>query len=233
MKLLYKLLRKNICFGLLSITFIFPFKLKSQNTDQQKDSIFYREDQIYFGVSLLLLRANQENLNTRGLSRHFQLGLMRDIPLIKSGKLSSGLGLGISFEKFTTNLIPLENEIYSFDFENNMDNYFSVSVNSFEIPFAIRWRNSTNLNYAFWRVYGGIKINWNFLNRVTEDLNFETNNYEINTFVTNTFISFGYNTWNFYLSYPLNPIFNSKIINSNNSSIRISPIKVGLIFFIL
>ena len=233
MKLLYKLLRKNICFGLLSITFIFPFKLKSQNTDQQKDSIFYREDQIYFGVSLLLLRANQENLNARGLSRHFQLGLMRDIPLVKSGKLSSGLGLGISFEKFTTNLIPLENGIYSFDLENNMDNNFSVSVNSFEIPFAIRWRNSTNLDYAFWRIYGGIKINWNFQNKATEDLNFKTTNQEINTFATNAFLSFGYNTWNFYLSYPLNQVFNSNIANSDYPSITIAPIKVGLIFFVL
>ena len=181
----------------------------------------------------MLLNTNQDDLKTRGLSRHFQFGLMRDIPLTKSGKLSSGLGLGISFEKFTTNLIPIENGIYSFDLENNINSFFSVSVKSFEIPFAIRWRNSTNLDYAFWRVYGGIKINWNFQNRATEDLNFETINQEINTFVTNAFLSFGYNTWNFYLSYPLTPIFNSKITNSNNSSIRISPIKVGLIFFVL
>jgi len=229
----FKLLRKNISFCLLTTTLIFPFKLLSQNTDSQNDSIFYREDQIYFGTSLLLLNTNQDDLKTRGLSRHFQFGLMRDIPLTKSGKLSSGLGLGISFEKFTTNLIPVENGVYSFDLENNINSFFSVSVKSFEIPFAIRWRNSTNLDYAFWRVYGGIKINWNFQNRATEDLNFETINHEINTFVTNVFLSFGYNTWNFYLSYPLTPIFNSKITNSNNSSIRISPIKVGLIFFVL
>ena len=233
MTFVFKLLRKNISFCLLTITLIFPFKLRSQNTDSQNDSIFYREDQIYFGTSLLLLNTNQDDLKTRGLSRHFQFGLMRDIPLTKSGKLSSGLGLGISFEKFTTNLIPIENGVYSFDLENNINSFFSVSVKSFEIPFAIRWRNSTNLDYAFWRVYGGIKINWNFQNRATEDLNFETINHEINTFVTNVFLSFGYNTWNFYLSYPLTPIFNSKITNSNDSSIRISPIKVGLIFFVL
>ncbi len=233
MTFVFKLLRKNISFCLLTITLIFPFKLRSQNTDSQNDSIFYREDQIYFGTSLLLLNTNQDDLKTRGLSRHFQFGLMRDIPLTKSGKLSSGLGLGISFEKFTTNLIPIENGVYSFDLENNINSFFSVSVKSFEIPFAIRWRNSTNLDYAFWRVYGGIKINWNFQNRATEDLNFETINHEINTFVTNVFLSFGYNTWNFYLSYPLTPIFNSEITNSNDSSIRISPIKVGLIFFVL
>ena len=232
MILLFKRLRKNIL-CLLTIILIFPFKLQSQKTAKQNDSIFYREDQIYFGASLLLLNTNQDDLKMRGLSRHFQFGLMRDIPLTKSGKLSSGLGLGISFEKFTTNLIPLENGIYSFDLENNINSFFSVSVKSFEIPFAIRWRNSTNLDYAFWRIYGGIKINWNFQNKATENLNFKTTNQEINTFATNAFLSFGYNTWNFYLSYPLAPIFNSKITNSNNSSIRISPIKVGLIFFVL
>ena len=232
MILLFKRLRKNIL-CLLTIILIFPFKLRSQETAKQNDSIFYREDQIYFGASLLLLNTNQDDLKMRGLSRHFQFGLMRDIPLTKSGKLSSGLGLGISFEKFTTNLIPLENGIYSFDLENNINSLFSVSVKSFEIPFAIRWRNSTNLDYAFWRIYGGIKINWNFQNKATENLNFKTTNQEINTFATNAFLSFGYNTWNFYLSYPLTPIFNSKITNSNNSSIRISPIKVGLIFFVL
>ena len=232
MILLFKRLRKNIL-CLLTIILIFPFRLRSQKIAKQNDSIFYREDQIYFGASLLLLNTNQDDLKMRGLSRHFQFGLMRDIPLTKSGKLSSGLGLGISFEKFTTNLIPLENGIYSFDLENNKNSFFSVSVKSFEIPFAIRWRNSTNLDYAFWRIYGGIKINWNFQNKATENLNFKTTNQEINTFATNAFLSFGYNTWNFYLSYPLTPIFNSKITNSNNSSIRISPIKVGLIFFVL
>ena len=232
MILLFKRLRKNIL-CLLTIILIFPFRLRSQKIAKQNDSIFYREDQIYFGASLLLLNTNQDDLKMRGLSRHFQFGLMRDIPLTKSGKLSSGLGLGISFEKFTTNLIPLENGIYSFDLENNINSFFSVSVKSFEIPFAIRWRNSTNLDYAFWRIYGGIKINWNFQNKATENLNFKTTNQEINAFATNAFLSFGYNTWNFYLSYPLTPIFNSKITNSNNSSIRISPIKVGLIFFVL
>ena len=52
----------------------------------------------------------------------------------------------------------------------------------------------------FWRLYGGIKINWNFQIRATENLNFETINQEINNIVTNAFVSFGYNTWNFYLS---------------------------------
>ena len=233
MKLNYKLLRKYISFGFLSIPFIFPYLLQSQKTDQRSDSIFYREDQLYFGTSLMLLRSNRDDFRTRGLSRHFQLGLIRDIPLSVSGKLSSGLGLGISFEKFTTNLIPKENGVYSFDLDKNINNSFSVSVKSFEIPISIRWRNSSNLDYAFWRVYGGIKINWNFQIRATENLNFETINQDINIFGTNAFVSFGFNTWNFYFSYPLTPVFNSNKINPDSPSIRIKPIKLGLIFFVL
>ena len=182
---------------------------------------------------MLLLRTNQDDLKARGLSRHFQLGLIRDFPLIESGKLSAGLGLGISLEKFTTNLIPLDNGVFSFDLNKNINNSYSVSVKSFEIPFSIRWRNSSNLDYAFWRVYGGIKVNWNFQIRATENLNFETINQEINIFGTNAFVSFGYNTWNFYLSYPLRPIFDSKHTNSDSPSVKITPIKLGLIFFLL
>ena len=232
MILLFKRLRKNIL-CLLTIIIIFPFKLRSQKTAKQNDSIFYREDQIYFGASLLLLNTNQDDLKMRGLSRHFQFGLMRDIPLTKSGKLSSGLGLGISFEKFTTNLIPKENGVYFFDLDKNINNSLSVSVKSFEIPISIRWRNSSNLDYAFWRVYGGIKINWNFQIRATENLNFEKTNQDINIFGTNAFVSFGFNTWNFYFSYPLTPVFNSNNMNPDSPSIRIKPIKLGLIFFVL
>ena len=233
MRLKYKLLREKISFGLLSISLIFPLLLQSQNTDEQSDSIFYREDQIYFGASLLLLRSDHDDFKTRGLSRHLQFGLIRDIPLTKSGKLSSGLGLGISFEKYVTNLISTEDGIYYFDLDNNLNNSSSVSVKSFEIPFSVRWRNSSNLDYAFWRVYGGVKINWNYQIRVSQSLNSVTINDEINRFGTNAFISFGYNTWNFYLSYPLTSIFNSNISNSDGSTIRITPIKVGLIFFVL
>ena len=42
--------------------------------------------------------SNQEKFRSQGISKHFQLGFIRDIPLISSGKLAIGLGLGYSFK---------------------------------------------------------------------------------------------------------------------------------------
>ena len=56
---------------------------------------------------------------------------------------------------------------------------------------------------------------------------------EIQTFGSKAYISFGYNTWNFYISYRLLPFFNSEANNSNALPIKFTPIKIGLIFYLL
>ena len=84
------------------------------------------------------------------------------MPLIKSGKLSTGLGLGISFERFTTNLIRSASGLYSLDLNNNIYNPLSISVQSFEIPISIRWRNSSDRDFAFleglWRYKSQLEL---------------------------------------------------------------------------
>lgn len=221
----------NLYLGLLVTLFASSF-LQSQNIPKDEEFEFYREDQIYFGTSLMLIKSNQEDLKARGLPRHFQFGIIRDMPLIKSGKLSTGLGLGISFERFTTNLIRSASGLYSLDL-NNIYNPLSISVQSFEIPISIRWRNSSDRDFAFWRVYGGIKVNWNYRIKAKQNSNFLTIGEELKKFGTNAYLSFGYNTWNFYLSSPIVSTFDFLNSTQNNSAIKIAPLKVGLIFFIL
>ena len=222
----------NLYLGLL-LTLLTSSFLQSQNIPKDEEFEFYREDQIYFGTSLMLIKSNQEDLKARGLPRHFQFGIIRDMPLIKSGKLSTGLGLGISFERFTTNLIRSASGLYSLDLNNNIYNPLSISVQSFEIPISIRWRNSSDRDFAFWRVYGGIKVNWNYRIKVKQNSNFLTIGEELKKFGTNAYLSFGYNTWNFYLSSPIVSTFDFLYSTQNNSAIKIAPLKVGLIFFIL
>ena len=222
----------NLYLGLLVTLFTSSF-LQSQNIPKDEEFEFYREDQIYFGTSLMLIKSNQEDLKARGLPRHFQFGIIRDMPLIKSGKLSTGLGLGISFERFTTNLIRSASGLYSLDLNNNIYNPLSISVQSFEIPISIRWRNSSDRDFAFWRVYGGIKVNWNYRIKAKQNSNFLTIGEELKKFGTNAYLSFGYNTWNFYLSSPIVSTFDFLNSTQNNSAIKIAPLKVGLIFFIL
>jgi len=222
----------NLYLGLLVTLFTLSF-IQSQNIPKDEEFKFYREDQIYFGTSLMLIKSNQEDLKARGLPRHFQFGIIRDMPLIKSGKLSTGLGLGISFERFTTNLIRSATGLYLLDLNNNIYNPLSISVQSFEIPISIRWRNSSDRDFAFWRVYGGIKVNWNYRIKAKQNSSFLTIGEELKKFGTNAYLSFGYNTWNFYLSSPIVSTFDFLNSNQNNSLIKIVPLKVGLIFFIL
>ena len=222
----------NLYLGLLATLFTSSF-IQSQNIPKDEEFKFYREDQIYFGTSLMLIKSNQEDLKARGLPRHFQFGIIRDMPLIKSGKLSTGLGLGISFERFTTNLIRSATGLYLLDLNNNIYNPLSISVRSFGIPISIRWRNSSDRDFAFWRVYGGIKVNWNYRIKAKQNSIFLSIGEELKKFGTNAYLSFGYNTWNFYLSSPIVSTFDFLNSNQNNSLIKIVPLKVGLIFFIL
>ena len=109
--------------------------------------------------------------------------------------------------------------------------YFSIQ--SFEIPITLRWRNATFNNFAFWRIYGGVSIHWNYKNKAKQNSNIILTSGELKKWGATAHISFGYNTWNFYLAYRLNPIFNYIPINNQDLSIQLTPIKFGLIFYIL
>ena len=111
---------------------------------------------------------------------------MRDIPLSKvKGKLSSGLGLELVLKNLRQFNPPRKWDIF-FDFENNMDNYFPYQ--STLLKSLLQLDEVTNLDMLL-EVYGSGKINWNFLNEVTEDLNFENEIImKINTFATNTLL---------------------------------------------
>ena len=73
------------------ILFLIPLlSLWGQDVSEQTKPLF-REDQFYVGVSFMLLQTNQDQFDPLGLSRHFQWGFVRDIPLNDSGKLASAV----------------------------------------------------------------------------------------------------------------------------------------------
>lgn len=218
---------------LLLTTFLYS-NLFGQDLATSVNSDFFREDQIYMGISLVSLKSNAEEFNPRALSRHFQWGIIRDIPLVSSSEFSTGLGLGMSFERYSTNLSYSVEKGYTFsetnlDFENPL--YFSIQ--SFEIPITLRWRNATLNDFAFWRVYGGISLQWNYKNKAKQNSYIILNSDEFKKWGATAHLSLGYNTWNFYFAYSLNPIFNSTPSNNQDFSIQLRPIKFGLIFYIL
>ena len=195
---------------------------------------FYREDQIYFGASLMLFNSNQDDFKSQGLSRHIQFGIIRDIPLNKSGKFATGVGLGMSFDKYKTNIILSGEGLYSLSNSNlEIADPLFFSVNSIELPLSIRWRSSTLSEYAFWRVYGGIAFQWNYRSITKQNSNFTQLSDEIQRFGTMANLVFGYNTWNFYLAYNLTTFFNSEKGELTSIPIKFKPFKIGLIFYFL
>ena len=220
---------------LLFILFLFlQFILNSQSL---KDDLgFYREDQIYIGFSFISLDSDNKSFSQRGLSNHFQIGFVRDIPLISSGKFAIGLGLGYSFQNYNSNLIRfnIDNENSIFIVNNNLNQKSKLSFNFIEFPISLRWRNSSFNDYEFWRVYTGIKFQRNFLSKLKYS-SYDKNNIsnEVKNWNKELYLSFGYNTWNFYFSYGLNQIMKNLRDQYSNKSFKVRPLKIGLIFYLL
>ena len=221
---------------LLIVLMFLPLISFGQEQLNNVDSSFYREDQIYLGTSFMLLNSNQEKFRSQGISKYFQLGFIRDIPLISSGKLAIGLGLGYSFQDYNSNLVRFNiNNGSSFYIVNYTLNQKSkISFNSIEFPISLRWRNSSPNNNQFWRVYSGFKFQRNFLSKLKYTTG-EIKNIsdEVNNWNKELYLSFGYNTWNFHFSYGLNQIIQNLQNQYSGKSFKVRSLKIGLIFYIL
>ena len=230
----YNLFKEVIKFSLISITTFGTFFL-ARGQEEINNEVFFREDQFYLGTSFMVLSSDQEDFNPRGLSRHFQWGFIRDLPLNSSGKLAIGMGLGMSFERYNTNLNldkTKDNSVNYFIADQSASPVF-FSIHSVEIPLTLRWRNATLDNFAFWRVYGGVSLRWNYYNKIRQEIFEIKNSNDIDNFGAVAHVSFGYNTWNFYLGYNLNSFFSKMTSDFNRLPIELNPIKIGLIFYIL
>ena len=80
------ILKQTFCF-LYFFLFIglFSHEILLAQDETLADSL-YREDQIYLGVSSAVLLSDQSDFKPQGLSRHFQFGVVRDIPLSENGQ---------------------------------------------------------------------------------------------------------------------------------------------------
>ena len=200
----------------------------------------YREDQIYAGVTYNLLGELPSGVSQSGFSSGFHFGFIRDMPINKRRNVAIGLGIGYSANSFNQNLfITRESEnkyLYTI-----IDNDVRYSKNKFnqhliEFPLEFRWRSSSYSEYKFWRIYLGFKTSYVIANSSKYEGspdNLKINNIsDFNDFQYGLTFSAGYNTWNFYLYYALNPIFNSNAV-LNNNSIDVKAIKIGLMFYVL
>lgn len=225
---------------ILSLFLICQFTL-AQDLDVEVDvDSLYREDQFYAGFTYNLLGNLPSGISQSGFSSGFHLGFIRDIPINKRRNLALGLGIGYSGNSFNQNLQISEgaNNKYIYSI---IDNSIAYSKNKFsqhlvEIPFEFRWRSSTTTEYKFWRIYTGFKTSYVVFNSSKYNGSPQNENYKniraFNDFQYGLTLSVGYNTWNFYLYYALNPIFDSNAL-LNNNPMEMNAIKIGLIFYIL
>ena len=217
---------------------VFALEIFSQSETISSLDNLYREDQIYIGVTYNALTNVPENVSQNGFSTGFHLGIIRDFPINKRRNIAIGLGLGYSYNTFNQNIKISDTTppttyttLEGIDYSKN-----NFSQHLLEMPFEVRWRTSNTETYKFWRIYTGVKLG--YLMASKSIYKGEPNNQThrdlkgLNPWQYGLTMSVGYNTWNGYIYYGLNPIFDS-ISSINSQSIDMNALKIGLIFCLL
>ena len=200
----------------------------------------YKEDQFYVGVTYNLIANKPEGLSQNGFSWGLSLGFIKDIPINKARNKGFGIGLGYASDSYNNNLFVSKDSSGDYVY-TVLDDGSSFTKNKFlfhliELPIEYRWRTSTPTDYAFWRIYTGIKFgyvmanSWKYKGDLG-DLKYHDIS-DVNNFQYGLTLSAGYNTWNFHVNYLLNSIF-SKNSSLGTESTNVSIIKIGLTFYIL
>ena len=206
------------------------------NTEIGSDSL-YREDQIYVGVTYNALNNLPTGVSQNSFSTGFNLGVIRDFPINKRRNIAIGLGLGYSVNLFNQNIKIGTSSPSSYTILEGIEyskNNFSQQV--FEVPLELRWRTSNAETYKFWRIYTGVKLGYVIASKsVYEDSSGRETQHGLegmNSWQYGLTMSVGYNTWNGYIYYGLNPIFDSVSITTSQP-IEMTALKIGLIFYML
>src|SRR6478672_1409451 len=191
----------------------------------------YREDQFYFSLSFSNLQNTPAGFNQNKISAGISLGFLRDFPINKKRTWAIAAGLGYSYSGLNHNL-----GITEFEGENHYDIITSefdknkLLLHYVDIPLEIRWRTSTPESHKFWRIYTGFKLSYLFHNQYkfnAGDIKVrQTDIPELNKLQYGTYLAVGWNTWNAYFYYGLNPIFKSA--NTETEQVKLNAFNIGL-----
>ncbi|MFN7100233.1 MAG: porin family protein [Flavobacterium sp.] len=193
------------------------------------DSLF-REDQFYISISYNFLQKIPDNFNQYSFSTGLSAGFLRDFPISKNRHWAIAPGIGYSFNDLKQTI----------DLSSVTDNPDSELVKSriflhyIDMPLEIRWRNATPESHKFWRIYGGFMASYLIDGQFNYDAEGVSGKVDINEilnkFQYSTYLTFGFNTWNAYVHYGLNPFFDKdKTATENN----VTTLKIGLMFYVL
>lgn len=229
-------------FILFSFFSVFAQDIKKDSVVVKVDSL-YREDQFYFNFSYGNLQKIPKDLNQIKFSPAISVGFLRDFPLNKNRTFALAIGLGYAATTYNHNLYQYK----SVDVSGNETREYEIlsedifyqknkqSLHYLEIPFEIRWRNSTFASHKFWRIYTGFKVSYLFFDKYKFVNDIQTivikNNPDFNKLQYGCYITAGWTTWNAYVYYGLNSIFKSAKIDGQD--IKMNTLNIGLQFYIL
>ena len=227
-----------IIVGLLCVQFSFSQDIIGIQVNDSLDNN-YKEDQYYFGITYNTLTNMPKGIRQNGFSSGFHLGLIKDIPINKRRNVAIGIGLGYSTNSINHNILisKAQNDSYTYELLNDSEFTKNKFVQHLvEIPLELRWRTSTASSYKFWRIYTGIKLGYVFASNTkfkNASEQIKNNNIkDFNQLQYGVTLAIGYDSWNAYIHYTLNSIFDSDVqLNSNNLDIKM--LKIGIMLYIL
>ena len=205
-----------------------PFFCFSQEIKPIEIDSLYREDQFYASLSYNLIQNRPDGFKQFSFSPGISFGVLRDLPISKNRHWAIALGIGYSYNNIKQ-FINSEEIVGATENTSSENIRTTITSHSVDFPLELRWRNSTPSSHSFWRIYTGLKTSYVFNSKLkletTTESSKESISDEINRWQYGAYISVGFNTWNPYIYYGLNPIFKegSKMSNFN----------VGFIFYIL
>ena len=196
------------------------------------DSLF-REDQFYVSISYNLLQNKPSDFSQYSFSSGFTAGFLRDFPISKNRHWSIAPGLGYAYNNLKQN-INIQGVSEPSDFTSDIVRS-SIQLHYLELPIEIRWRNASPESHKFWRIHAGFKTSYLLGGKFNYESDIIGNGTEniksvLNKFQYGVYLSFGFNTWNPYIYYGLNPIFDKNETALENN---VSALNIGLKFYIL
>jgi hypothetical protein len=196
------------------------------------DSLF-REDQFYISISYNLLQNKPSDFSQYSFSSGFTAGFLRDFPISKNRHWSIAPGLGYAYNNLKQN-INIQGVSEPSDFTSDVVRS-SIQLHYLELPLEIRWRNASPESHKFWRIHAGFKTSYLLGGKFNYESDIIGNGTEniksvLNKFQYGVYLSFGFNTWNPYIYYGLNPIFDKNETALENN---VSALNIGLKFYIL
>jgi len=219
-----------------------PSVTREENAIPEVVDSLYREDQFYVGLAFNLIINDPPSFSQNGFSGGLNAGFIRDIPINKRRNVAIGVGLGLSTNTFNSNLFigELENEQTVFQIldENQIDfqsNRFNTNL--VELPIQLRWRTSTFTSTNFWRIYSGVKLGYiyHFKSTFKQDgvLLRQTDVPELNKLRYVATLTIGNGSFNAFVHYNLNTLFDDTAFTTDGERVGLQPIKFGIEFYLL